>query len=554
MVNKRIFGSTRGKQIPKADATNRAGGKAYQLSAKQALAQYAATGCFGNVYYASAETQLDELLEIVKGCAPEYVAKCAMYSRERGFMKDMPAFLTAYLTAVKAANNVRVGMSLAEKVFKRVIDNGKMLRNFVQIMRSDVLGRKSLGTAPRRMVRNWLDSKSCDYLFRATVGNDPSLADVIKMVHPKPRDAERAALYGYLTGRPQGGVLVEQTGDRKGYECKGWRVQDLPKLVLDYEDFKARREDGNVEVPDVPFQMLDALPLSTEQWTTIARHARWQMTRMNLNTFKRHGVLDDPETVQLLAERISSKEEVERARCFPYQLLVAYKSVASDMPIELKNALQDAMEHATANVPKIDGKVVVCPDTSGSMHGTPVTGARKGATSKALCVDVAGLVAACVLRQNQDARILGFDTRLFDMRPNPRDSVMTLARQIASVGGWGTNTSLPLHYMNEQKIEADLVVYVSDNESWADSQRGRGTAMLEQWRILKRRCLNAKLVCIDASPNRTTQVKSESDVLNVGGFSDAVFDLIASFHKNGSSADAWVEEIERIDLDEERSR
>jgi 60 kDa SS-A/Ro ribonucleoprotein len=49
-------------------------------------------------------------------------------------------------------------------------------------------------------------------------------------------------------------------------------------------------------------------------------------------------------------------------------------------------------------------------------------------------------------------------------------------------------------------------------------------------------------------------MKSEPDALNVGGFSDAVFDLIANFYEHGSSADAWIDEIERIDLNEERSR
>ena len=50
------------------------------------------------------------------------------------------------------------------------------------------------------------------------------------------------------------------------------------------------------------------------------------------------------------------------------------------MPREVREALQDAMEIAIANVPAIDGKVYVCPDVSGSMH-SPVTGHRKGATT-----------------------------------------------------------------------------------------------------------------------------------------------------------------------------
>ena len=38
--------------------------------------------------------------------------------------------------------------------------------------------------------------------------------------------------------------------------------------------------------------MLTALGLGRREWTAIARSAPWQMTRMNLNTFARHGVFE----------------------------------------------------------------------------------------------------------------------------------------------------------------------------------------------------------------------------------------------------------------------
>jgi 60 kDa SS-A/Ro ribonucleoprotein len=37
-------------------------------------------------------------------------------------------------------------------------------------------------------------------------------------------------------------------------------------------------------------------------------------------------------------------------------------------------------------------------------------------------------------------------------------------------------------------------------------------------------------------------------VLNVGGFSDAVFDLLAAFAQGGLAADHWVSVIEAIQL------
>ena len=53
------------------------------------------------------------------------------------------------------------------------------------------------------------------------------------------------------------------------------------------------------------------------------------------------------------------------------------------------------MEIAIENVPAVAGQVVVCPDVSGSMR-SPVTGARRGATTAVRCIDVAALMAAGV--------------------------------------------------------------------------------------------------------------------------------------------------------------
>ena len=38
-----------------------------------------------------------------------------------------------------------------------------------------------------------------------------------------------------------------------------------------------------------------------------------------------------------------------------------------------------------------------------------------------------------------------------------------------------------------------------------------------------------RLVCIDLQAYATTQASDRSDILNVGGFSDAVFEVVASF-------------------------
>jgi 60 kDa SS-A/Ro ribonucleoprotein len=521
MANKTLFASLRDALIPQTDTVNSENAPAYALGPKQALAQYAATGCFGRTFYATASEQLTRVLELCEALVDqgetEFIARVAIYSRTQSFMKDMPALLCAWLSMRDPR--------LHEAVFARVIDNARMLRTYVQILRSGVVGRKSLGTAPKRLVREWLASRDEEALFSSSAGQSPSLSDIVKMVHPKPAGPKRQAFYGYMLGR--------------SYEANA-----LPKLVMQFEQFKAGE---TTEVPDLPFMLLSALPLSQKDWVEIAKNASWQTTRMNLNTFARHGVFAADGLAGVIAARLRDAGEIQRARVFPYQLLTAYQNCDAAVPQEVRDALQDAMELAIANVPSMEGRVVVCPDVSGSMR-SPVTGHRAGSTTSVRCVDVAALVAASVVRKNPSAIVLPFERSVVPVDLNSRDSVMTNAGRLASIGGGGTNCSAPVHMLNKRNETADLIIFVSDNESWVDAGRGRGTALLAEWSEFRQRNPKARLVCLDIQPNQTTQAAERADILNIGGFSDQVFKVISAFASGQLEADHWIARIEAVEV------
>lgn len=517
MTNKHLFRSRPGRLVPESNARNEAGGKAYALSPKAALAQYAATGCLNATFYAEAVIQMETVLALCAAVEPAFVAKTALYARERGQMKDLPALLAAWLA--------QHGPDWLEAVFTRVIDNGRMLRNFVHILRSGAVGRKSLGSRPKRLIQNWLNNRSDAQLLNAAVGNDPSLADVVKMVHPKPNSLPRAALYAWLIGKPHDPVL-------------------LPEAIHALERF---RNDLDAPVPDIPFQWLTALALKPQHWVAIACQASWQMTRMNLNTFARHDVFKVGGMAQRIAARLRDPAAIRRSRVLPYQLLSAYAMTSEHVPAVVREALQEALDVALSNVPELPGQIYVLLDVSGSM-ASPITGQRTGATTTVRCVDVAALVASALLAKNPATEILPFDTQVHAHRLNRRDSVLTNARLLAQFGGGGTNCGLPLFKLNERNAIGDLVIYVSDNESWADPQNGRGTETLHQWETFRYRNPQARLVCIDLQPYGTTQAQTRDDILNVGGFSDSVFEMLTRFATHPSGTDHWVHEIEAMAL------
>jgi 60 kDa SS-A/Ro ribonucleoprotein len=359
------------------------------------------------------------------------------------------------------------------------------------------------------------------------VGNSPSLADVIKMVHPKPTSASRRALYGYLLGRP-------------------YDVAALPDVVQRYVAYK---RNASAEVPKVPFQMLTSLDLDGAAWREIARNASWQMTRMNLNTFARHGVFEDQEFTALIARRLASPALIAKARVFPYQLMVAERNLADRVPGVVRDALREAMEVALGNVPRVEGQIHVLVDVSGSMH-SPVTGFRRGSTSKVRCIDAAALVAAAFLRVNPKTQVLPFHDVVQPCRLDVRDGVLRNAQKLSALPSGGTRCAAPLAALNRREAEGDLVVFVSDSESWIDPAREfrSGTEVMTQWTRYRHRNPKAKLVCIDMQPYGSTQAPNRQDILNVGGFSDAIFRVVADFANGVGSDDHWVDVIEAIGI------
>lgn len=515
MVSRKTFSTNARSKVAPTNTTNHAGGRAYSLSNEQILAQYAVTSCFNNTFYVSAEEQLSTIKKVVDNCSPELIAKAAVYGHEKANMKDMPAYLLAVLAA-------RGELDLLKRAFPRVVTNAKMLCNFVQIMRSGELGRKSFGTAVKKLIQGWFQSQYCDRLFAANIGQaNPSLADIIKMTHPKAENQWKNELYKYLLG-------------------KEYNFQLLPENAKAFESVK-QGEKANLAA--IPFRALTNCELTLQQWREIAENMPWNTLRMNLNMLQRKGVFEDKQLTKKLAKKLSDPKVCAGVSGCNYQLLTAYQNTDS-VPTEIRNALQDALEISTENIPDY-GDVIVCVDTSGSMS-SPVTGYRVGSTTKTRCVDVAALIASCILRKNQNAEIIPFDTTVHRCDLNPRDSIMTNAQKLARYGGGGTSCSVALADANRRKLKADLVVYVSDNESWCDYSGYRyGTGVAQEWAEFKRRNPKAKMVLIDLTPNTSAQAKESKDVLLVGGFSDAVFDVINNFVR---STDNFVDTVKAVEL------
>ncbi|MCC7339289.1 MAG: TROVE domain-containing protein, partial [Pirellulaceae bacterium] len=159
------------------------------------------------------------------------------------------------------------------------------------------------------------------------------------------------------------------------------------------------------------------------------------------------------------------------------------------------------------------------------------------------------------LRRNPDSVVIPFDTQAYDVRVDPSDSILSIAERLSKYGGGGTNCALPLEAANVRYRDRKFagVVLVSDNESWVGTGRHGSTGVMTAWetfvahqRKLAGREAAPKLVCIDIQPYQTVQAVERKDILNIGGFSDAVFNVVSNYFIDDNAR--FVREVEAVEL------
>lgn len=522
MSNQSLFQSA-SYHITPANVVNGAGGLAYTLSDEHALTQYALTGTFGDSFYVSARVQLEEMLKLCGKVDHEFIAQLALYARAQGYMKDTPVFLLAYLS--------NTDYPKLKNLFKLIVTDGGSLRTYVQIIRSGQTGRKSLGHRLKRMCGEFLNTASERTLLNASIGNDPSLVDVLKMVHVHPSEPWRRALFGWLMN-------------------KEFNPRDLPQACKDYDEFKSKGINEGQILPQVPFLMLSSLPLNIDQWKYLVTRMSWKQVLKNLNTFTRKELFKDEEVVLLVAEALRKVPE----RTMPYEVLAAFIATRGNVPQLITDALHDVMLQVVGNVPDIPGRTLLACDISMSMSWS-ITGDRATTPSTIRCVDVAALMTSALLSRNKGAGVVAFNQQGYNAGQHMQETdIFTNTKLLSDMVSGGTDCSVPFQILLQNKLVVDTVIMFSDNESWITDQ-GYGRSALQSptlryWNEYKKLAPACKLICIDITPKANAQIHQQPDVYNIGGFSDNVFKIVSAIIGGVTDPEHLVKEVKQVVIGE----
>ncbi len=143
----------------------------------------------------------------------------------------------------------------------------------------------------------------------------------------------------------------------------------------------------------------------------------------------------------------------------PFRYYSAFKVLAEEGlgTSKVYDVLEKAIKHSTKNIERLKGKTFISTDVSGSM------GSKLSRKSDMTCAEV-GTVLMSIANSICDEAITSvFDTKFKIVPFASSNGIIANARSVTPSWG-GTNLSLPIYYLLDNKIFVDRIILLSDNE------------------------------------------------------------------------------------------
>lgn len=456
--------------------TNKSGHVAYSMKDKEKLVTQVLTSFFNEQkFYGDNSKEIKETIKRVIQSDSEFVAKLAVFARREFNMRSVSHILTAFL-----AHEVD-GKPFVRDVVRGVCVRGDDATEIMACYLSEF--GKPIPNALKRGMNDVIRGFDGYTLAKYKGdGNAVKMRDLLCICHPTPKDADQSALW---------------------------------KSCL----------EGTLEPPVTWETQLSANGNNRETWEKLIESGK--VGYMALLRNLRNIIKANPRNIEDVWSVIENQERVRKSKQLPFRFLAAYESISDIAGSRAFDALENAVDVAVENIGKLPGTTVIAVDTSGSM-GNPVS-----AKSEIRCYEIGMMLGLLANKICENSIFYTFDTQIVKQSVSKRNGILFTVTHSRGAGG-GTNMSLPFQRMIDEKIKADRIIVISDNE--CNSGRSLYTnktvqSLADQYRNITHN--DIWVHAIDLQGYGTQQFRGRKTNI-IAGWSEKVLDFI-KLAENGES-------------------
>lgn len=384
---------------------NKSGHAAYKMRDKEKLVTQVLTSFFNEKkFYGDNSKEMEQTIKSVIKSDPRFVANLAVFARREFNMRSVAHILTAFL-----AHEVE-GKPYTRKTVKAVSLRGDDVTEIMAAYLS--MFGKPIPNALKKGISDTLQGFD-EYTLAKYKGEGKAvkMRDLLCLCRPTPKDAEQSATW---------------------------------KRLL----------EGNLETPYTWETELSAKGNTKEVWESLI--ASKKVGYMAILRNLRNILNANPSNVEKALSYIENPDAVRKSRQLPFRYLAAYKELANIGGSRVFDALENAVEAACDNLPKMSGTTVIAVDVSGSMS-IPVS--EKNSTR---CFEIAMLLGLIANKICDNSYFYTFNTNIEKYAVSRRSGILETVTKAICVGG--TAMHLPFQKMIDDNINADRIIVLSDNE------------------------------------------------------------------------------------------
>lgn len=438
---------------------NNAGGYVFEVNNMDYLDRFLILGTEGGTYYQS-EKELTEagatkVKALIQSNGVNVVNRAIEVSDKGLASKNDAAIFTLALASAYGDTQTKKAV---QDAIPKVCRTGRHILQMVDY----VSKLRGFGRSIREGVNSWYTNKTIEDLSFQLVKYQNrdgwKHSDVFRLTHPSFPAKTNEQVIKWVMNK---GVGENPAKIIEGFERakKASSTKELVKLITEY---KLPREA-------VPTEALNKV----EIWEALLPTMGMTAVLRNLGKMTSVGVLSskpfDSNTAKVV-ELLSDKEAIRKGRLHPLGILMALKTYSSGhgfkgsntwSPVSsIVNTLDDAFYMAFDTIVPTGKRILYALDVSGSMSSAVPSGQNIS------CAEATAAMSMALARVEKNHYIMGFASTFKDLGINAKDKLSTALQKVRDNNFGSTDCSLPFTWATKNKIDFDMAVVMTDNETY----------------------------------------------------------------------------------------
>lgn len=386
--------------------TNKEGHAAYRMQDKEKLVTQVLTSFFNEKkFYGDNSKDMTETIKRVVNADPDFVSRLAVFARRVFNMRSVSHVLVGFL-AHEPEGKPYVRKTL-DGVILRGDDATEILAFYLATFGKPIPNSLRKGLANK--FRTFDEYTLAKYKGE---GHTVKMRDVLMLTHPAPKDDEQSAMWKRL-------------------------LEDKLETPLTWETELSK--SGN----------------NKETWERLinSRKVGYMALLRNL----RNIIAAKPDNLEAVLNLIKDPVAVRKSKQLPFRFLSAYKNLPASAGSRVYDALESAVEASIENMPRLSGTTVIAVDVSGSMSGLV------SSKSDIQCCEIGMLLGLIANKMCDNSIFYTFNNNISKRPMSSRNGILHTTVNEAQANG-GTDMRLPFQRMMADKVDADRVIIISDNQ------------------------------------------------------------------------------------------